>query len=128
MSEFELDDGTTLIDASLSQEADKNSFHIIDAGTVGTDKIIDFSRGGCYKCLAASGTYTLNASGLGVGQHGLVHIFPISTAPTLTFVGVDIWLDASAPTFTHDKLTQVRLFNDGYRIVGSFLKGPNTGD
>jgi hypothetical protein len=122
MAEYDLADGTVLTNASLSVEAEKNSVAIIDAGDLITGtKIIDFSVGGCYKC-NASGTVGINASGLGVGQTGIVHILSLASAPTLTFTGVGIWVSSTAPTFTANKLTVVTLFNDGTRIVGSFLK------
>jgi hypothetical protein len=120
MAEYELNDGTTIIDASLPIEADKNSVNIIDAGTISDDVYIDFSHGDYYKCIAASGTYTINASGLGIGQTGRIQILSDAVHPDLTFVGVQRWLD-DEPTFDDDLLTIVTVFNDGELIIGSFV-------
>jgi hypothetical protein len=120
MAEYDLDDGTTLIDASLPIEADKNSVNIIDAGTISDDVYIDFSQGDYYKCLAASGTYSINASGLGIGQFGFIQILADAVAPTLTIVGVHRWMDGE-PTFTADLLTFIRIFNEGTLLIGEFV-------
>ena len=118
--EYNLDSGTTIIDASLSLDAEKNSVRIIDAGSISSAKTINFAVGGCYKC-TATGVIALTVTSLGVGQHAIVDILSGTPAPTLTFVGVDAWVNDIQPGFVATKNTVVSLFNDGTKIIGQVV-------
>jgi hypothetical protein len=108
--------GSALIQTSLI--ASKATVAIINGGNVFSAKVIDFTTCGCYTC-GATGTFSITVSSLSSGQRGSIHILSGATAPSITWVGVGIWI-GGPPLFLANKLTTVTLFNDGTRIVGSF--------
>ena len=107
--------------AAASAHHDLQPVTLCDLGIVDAALAIDCSKAKLFYAESITGTITATVSNAPVGDEVILDLKSHATPPTITWSGVDEWLNGEAPTFEAGLTTRISLLNNGHAVVGSFL-------